>query len=107
MTSGMKYLEVNHIVHRDLALRNIFVTLNDKGEYVVKIGDFGMSRSVEKGYYKTDDKTIPVRWSAPEFIHFGITTHKSDTWSFGVCLWELFSYGAIPFAGLGNRVFII
>ena len=62
----MKYLEANHVVHRDLALRNILVTQDGNNKYTVKIGDFGMSRAVEKGYYKTQDKTVPVRWSAPE-----------------------------------------
>jgi serine/threonine protein kinase len=62
----MKYLEANNIIHRDLALRNILVTAGDKGEYICKVSDFGMSRSVEKGYYKTNDKKMPIKWSAPE-----------------------------------------
>ena len=66
ITNGMKYLEANHVIHRDLALRNTLVHVDEQNKYVIKIGDFGMSRAVDKGYYKTDNKTVPVRWSAPE-----------------------------------------
>ena len=36
----------------------------------------------------------------------GISTSKSDSFSFGICLWELFSYGAIPYAGWTNKTVI-
>ena len=64
----MKYLELNNVIHRDLALRNVLVSTRDDGAYSIKIGDFGMSRSVDKGFYNTKEKAIPVRWSAPEVI---------------------------------------
>jgi ephrin-A/ephrin-B len=63
--AGMLYLEENNIVHRDLALRNLLVCKVD-GKYNVKVSDFGMSRSTEKGYYQSEEKSIPVKWSAPE-----------------------------------------
>ena len=63
--TGMIYLEQNNIIHRDLALRNLLVTkVNDK--FTVKVSDFGMSRSVEKGYYQSTQTSIPVKWSSPE-----------------------------------------
>ena len=63
--TGMIYLEQNNIIHRDLALRNLLVSkVNDK--FTVKVSDFGMSRSVEKGYYQSVEKTIPVKWSSIE-----------------------------------------
>jgi serine/threonine protein kinase len=61
----MHYLEEHNVIHRDLALRNLLVSKVD-GAYTVKVTDFGMSRSTEQGYYKTDNQTIPVKWSAPE-----------------------------------------
>jgi serine/threonine protein kinase len=60
------------------------VWLGGSTQYVVKVSDFGLSRSAERGYYKTDDKTIPVKWCAPESIHRGMFSSKSDSWSFGM-----------------------
>jgi len=99
---GMEYLESSHIIHRDLALRNLLVGRDQEGKYIVKVADFGMSRAIDKGYYRTTSKVMPIRWSAPEFIEYGISTSKSDVWSFGICLWELFSYGKLPYMGMSN-----
>ncbi len=49
--AGMNYLANNEIVHRDLALRNLLVGFDQNRNYLVKVGDFGMSRNVQKGYY--------------------------------------------------------
>lgn len=61
----MRYLGENQIVHRDLACRNLLVATQDH-KYIVKVGDFGMSRSAEKGYYRNNEVKIPYKWSAPE-----------------------------------------
>lgn len=34
---------------------------------------------------------------APEAISIGKFTSKSDVWSFGITLWEMFSYAAVPY----------
>ena len=45
---------------------------------------------------------MPVKWSAPESLKYGFFTSKSDVWSFGVCLWELFSRGETPYCSMTN-----
>ena len=89
------------IIHRDLALRNLLVAPDTNTKYLIKVGDFGLSRSLisnNNDIYKSSSETqIPIRWSAPEVLSHGIYGTKSDSWSFGIVLWELFSFGAIPY----------
>jgi len=103
--SGMVYLHQKGIVHRDLALRNLLVepTVKPGTKYIVKISDFGMARTMtNKGYYKTESKTIPVRWCSPEALQFGKFSFHSDVWAFGVVMWEIFSYGMVPYYEMQN-----
>ncbi|XP_039446960.1 activated Cdc42 kinase-like isoform X3 [Culex pipiens pallens] len=104
--NGMMYLESNRLIHRDLAARNILVFSKNK----VKISDFGLSRAlgVGKDYYQTNfniNLKLPIAWCAPECINFLRFTNASDVWAYGVCLWEIFSYGFQPWAALtGHQI---
>lgn len=46
---------------------------------------------------------MPVRWMAPEAIRSGIYSSKSDMWSLGVLVWEIFSLGELPYKDLRIR----
>lgn len=39
----------------------------------------------------------PIKWYAPESYNYGNFSHKSDVWSFGVTIWEMYSFGEIPY----------
>uniref|UniRef100_A0A8C9F819 Tyrosine-protein kinase n=1 Tax=Pavo cristatus TaxID=9049 RepID=A0A8C9F819_PAVCR len=96
---GMAYLEQNSVIHRDLAARNCLV-----GEsHVVKVSDFGMSRIVLDDQYTSSTGTkFPVKWSAPEVFSYSNYSTKSDVWSFGVLMWEVFSEGKMPYENRTN-----
>eukprot|EP01119_Soliformovum_irregulare_P003909 TRINITY_DN1494_c1_g1_i2.p1 TRINITY_DN1494_c1_g1~~TRINITY_DN1494_c1_g1_i2.p1 ORF type:complete len:718 (-),score=249.77 TRINITY_DN1494_c1_g1_i2:9-2162(-) len=105
---GMVYLESKGVVHRDLACRNLLVTIRD-GKFLVKIADFGMSRhTTSNSYYMpSSEVVIPIKWSAVELLRQGSGANKfstkSDVWSFGVVMWEIMEQGTEPWAWLSNQ----
>ncbi|XP_076354950.1 inactive tyrosine-protein kinase transmembrane receptor ROR1-like isoform X2 [Tachypleus tridentatus] len=101
VAGGMEYLSGHHYVHRDLATRNCLV---DEG-LTVKISDFGLSRDIySSDYYRVQSKSLlPVRWMPPESILYGKFSTESDVWSFGVVMWEVFSFGLQPYYGYNNQ----
>ena len=93
IVDGMDYLGQHKIIHRDLAARNILVA----DQETVKISDFGLARVATNDFYQMhSNSNIPVRWEAIECLTHRKYSHKSDVWSFGVTLWEMFAFGAIP-----------
>lgn len=46
---------------------------------------------------------MPVRWMSPESVLYGRFTLESDIWSYGVVLWEIYSFGKQPYYGHTNE----
>ena len=97
---GMEYFASLNHVHCDLATRNCLVGTG----LVVKIGEFGMSQTLyDLDYYKQKgEQLLPVRWMAPEAFIYGQFSMESDVWSFGVVMWEVFSFAMQPYYGKMN-----
>ncbi|CAF1487373.1 unnamed protein product [Adineta steineri] len=102
---GLTYLEQNHVVHRDVAASNVLIA----DDNTAKVSDFGLAKFVEttgkengnkdsNGNLITTEKIkCRTKWTAPEALESKRYTHKSDMWSYGILLWEIYSYGRCPY----------
>ncbi|XP_011256082.1 ALK tyrosine kinase receptor isoform X1 [Camponotus floridanus] len=104
VANGCKYMEEARFIHRDIAARNCLLTTKAPGR-TVKIADFGMARDIYRSdYYRKGGKAmLPIKWMPPESFLDGIFTTKTDVWAFGVLLWEIMSFGYMPYTGCANR----
>lgn len=99
IADGMKYLSNKGFIHRDLAARNILLDKNLR----CKIADFGLARDLYGStYYASSAAKVPVRWSPPEVLSERRYSLRSDVWSFGMVMFEIWSLGKMPFAEIGN-----
>jgi len=96
IAAGMRYLENEELVHRDLAARNVLLDRNG----VAKVADFGLSKGKGEA---TDNEAFPILWSPPEVLSRREFSSKSDVWSFGITMWEIFSFGEKPYNGMKHN----
>ena len=69
-----------------------------------QVADFGMSRDLaDENYYVSQGRDkIPVKWTAPEAIHYKKYSTASDVWAYGCLLYEIWSVGYKPFERTPN-----
>eukprot|EP01112_Ceratiomyxa_fruticulosa_P015698 TRINITY_DN4655_c0_g2_i1.p1 TRINITY_DN4655_c0_g2~~TRINITY_DN4655_c0_g2_i1.p1 ORF type:complete len:855 (-),score=165.24 TRINITY_DN4655_c0_g2_i1:85-2649(-) len=83
--AGIMHLHSEELIHRDIAARNLLVD----EQWVVRISDFGLSRIKTKAVSQTKSNIGPIRSMSPESLKSKQYSTASDSYSFGILMWEL------------------
>lgn len=114
IANGMKHVSGLHVVHRDVAARNIMVSESR----ICKIADFGLARAMKKKeeletdgekeeadyerYYRSEAAAVLVRWTAPEGLLTCRFSVASDVWSYAIVIVEIWQNGSKLYPQLSN-----
>jgi serine/threonine-protein kinase len=98
---GLEEAHVRGLVHRDLKPGNIFFALDDRGDVIPKLLDFGVSKATgtNNDFVKTSTGTVlgSPAYMSPEQARGDVDVDsRSDVWSLGVILYEALT-GKVPF----------
>ncbi|XP_041466011.1 serine/threonine-protein kinase Nek4-like [Lytechinus variegatus] len=88
LVMAVQYIHSKKILHRDLKTQNVFLTKND----VVKLGDFGISRTLEHTVDKAKTCVGTPCYLSPELCQDQPYNNKSDVWALGCLLYEVCAF---------------
>ncbi len=79
-------------------------------ENLVKLNDFGLARrntiySVDDNIASSTTIVVPIRYAASEILEMIDSRNyskKSDVYSIGVLIWEVFSLETMPYSSTGS-----
>jgi serine/threonine-protein kinase len=86
------------IVHRDLKPENLMIVAGDR----VKVMDFGIGKVMQAIRKSTTHSVGTLQYMSPEQVDAGAIDHRSDLYSLGLILYEMFT-GTPPFMSESPR----
>ncbi|XP_058450483.1 tyrosine-protein kinase Dnt [Malaya genurostris] len=96
LAQALGHLHSHGVIHKDIAARNCVID----DQLRVKLADNSLSRDLFPGDYYClgDSENRPIKWLALEAIQYKQFSEASDTWAFGVLMWELCTLARQPYA---------
>ncbi|XP_067621951.1 tyrosine-protein kinase Dnt [Eurosta solidaginis] len=93
---ALVHLHSHGVVHKDIATRNCVID----DQLRVKLSDSSLSRDLFPNDYNClgDSENRPVKWLSLEALQHKQFSEASDSWAFGVLMWELCTYAKQPYA---------
>ncbi|RGB38463.1 kinase-like domain-containing protein [Rhizophagus diaphanus] len=99
IATGLEYIHNNEFIHRDFHSGNIL------SDYSWKIGDLGLSQSVNNESSNNEIYGV-IPYIAPEIFKGSSFSKETDIYSFGMIMWEL-TTGCKPFANVKHDIHLI
>ncbi|RXM32783.1 Tyrosine kinase receptor Cad96Ca [Acipenser ruthenus] len=100
---AMEHIRSKMVVHCDLGLRNILL---GRFPHQCKVAEFGLARDYSRFKSRKSSRKkhnmdgVPLRWYPPEYFKSNYYSFMGDVWSFGILLWEMETFGQLPYSEL-------